>query len=33
MIIIPILQATLNVVDDFNASERGSGGFGSTGKA
>src|SRR6056300_914131 len=33
MIIVPILQATLNVVDDFNASERGSGGFGSTGKA
>jgi dUTP pyrophosphatase len=32
MIIIPVLQATLNFVDDFNASERGSGGFGSTGK-
>jgi dUTP pyrophosphatase len=33
LVVIPVLQVTLNVVDDFAASERGAGGFGSTGKA
>lgn len=33
MMIVPVVQATFAVVDDFAASERGSGGFGSTGKA
>lgn len=33
MIIVPVMQVQLNVVDDFAASERGAGGFGSTGKA
>ena len=32
LVIVPVVQAELNVVDDFSASERGSGGFGSTGK-
>lgn len=32
MIIVPVMQANLNIVDDFEATERGSGGFGSTGK-
>ena len=32
LVIVPVLQVTLNVVDDFAASERGAGGFGSTGK-
>ncbi|MFZ6648360.1 dUTP diphosphatase [Undibacterium sp. TJN25] len=32
MIIVPVLQVGFNVVDDFDASERGAGGFGSTGK-
>ncbi|MFT4172216.1 MAG: dUTP diphosphatase [Rhodocyclaceae bacterium] len=32
MVIVPVLQVGLNVVDDFAASERGEGGFGSTGK-
>lgn len=31
LIIVPILQVAFNVVDDFDASSRGSGGFGSTG--
>ncbi|MCX5590854.1 dUTP diphosphatase [Alcaligenes endophyticus] len=33
MIIVPIVQVGFNVVDDFDATERGTGGFGSTGKA
>ena len=33
MIIVPVIQLQLNVVEDFDASERGAGGFGSTGKA
>ena len=32
MVIVPVVQAQLNIVDDFDASERGAGGFGSTGK-
>jgi dUTP pyrophosphatase len=32
MVIVPVVQATFNVVDDFAAaSERGAGGYGSTG--
>jgi dUTP pyrophosphatase len=33
LVIIPVRQVALNVVDQFVASERGTGGFGSTGKA
>ncbi len=32
LVIIPVLQVELNVVEEFAASERGAGGFGSTGK-
>lgn len=32
LVIVPVIQANFNVVDDFTASERGEGGFGSTGK-
>ena len=32
MVIVPVVQARFNVVDDFDASHRGEGGFGSTGK-
>ena len=32
LVVVPVLQVQLNVVDDFAASERGAGGFGSTGK-
>ena len=32
LVIVPVVQAGFNVVDDFAASERGEGGFGSTGK-
>jgi dUTP pyrophosphatase len=32
LVVVPVLQMKLNVVDDFSASERGAGGFGSTGK-
>ena len=32
MIIVPVLQVAFNIVDDFSASSRGAGGFGSTGK-
>ena len=32
LVVVPVLQVQLNVVDDFDASERGAGGFGSTGK-
>jgi dUTP pyrophosphatase len=32
LVVVPVLQVELNVVDDFSASERGAGGFGSTGK-
>jgi dUTP pyrophosphatase len=32
LVIVPVVQAQFNIVDDFVASERGEGGFGSTGK-
>ncbi len=32
LIIVPVVQATFNVVDSFDSSQRGSGGFGSTGR-
>lgn len=32
LIIVPVVQANFKVVDEFDASERGEGGFGSTGK-
>lgn len=31
LVIVPVLQVGFNVVDDFASSERGTGGFGSTG--
>ena len=31
LIIVPVMQVGFNVVDDFEASDRGAGGFGSTG--
>lgn len=33
LVIVPVVQAQFNVVDDFAASQRGEGGYGSTGKA
>lgn len=33
MVIVPVVQAAFELVDDFVASERGEGGFGSTGRA
>ena len=32
LVVVPVVQVALNVVDEFAASERGAGGFGSTGK-
>ena len=32
LVVVPVVQVRLNVVDDFAQSSRGSGGFGSTGK-
>jgi dUTP pyrophosphatase len=32
LVVVPVLQVGFNVVDDFDASHRGEGGFGSTGK-
>jgi dUTP pyrophosphatase len=32
LVIVPVMQVAFNVVDDFAASERGAGGFGSTGQ-
>ena len=31
MVLVPVVQAQFNVVDDFDQSDRGEGGFGSTG--
>jgi dUTP pyrophosphatase len=31
-VIVPVMQARFRIVDDFSASDRGAGGFGSTGK-
>ncbi|MBK8523180.1 MAG: dUTP diphosphatase [Betaproteobacteria bacterium] len=33
LVVVPVLQVAFNVVDEFDASSRGAGGFGSTGKA
>ena len=32
LVVVPVLQVGFNVVEDFDASHRGEGGFGSTGK-
>ena len=32
LVVVPVVQVKLNVVEEFSASERGAGGFGSTGK-
>ncbi|PRP70533.1 dUTP diphosphatase [Chromobacterium piscinae] len=32
MVIVPVVQVGFNIVDDFDASDRGAGGFGSTGR-
>ena len=33
LVIVPVVQMQMNIVDDFEGSDRGAGGFGSTGKA
>lgn len=33
LVVVPVVQVELNVVEEFGASARGAGGFGSTGKA
>ena len=33
LVIVPVVQAQFNIVQDFPASQRGEGGYGSTGKA
>ena len=33
LVVVPVVQVTFNMVNEFAGSERGSGGFGSTGKA
>ena len=33
LVIVPVLQVEFNVVEEFAASDRGAGGFGSTGKS
>jgi len=33
LVIVPVLQVEFNVVDEFTESDRGAGGFGSTGKS
>ena len=33
LVIVPVVQAQFNIVNEFTASERGEGGYGSTGKA
>jgi dUTP pyrophosphatase len=33
LVVVPVVQASFNVVDEFPVSERGAGGFGSTGVA
>ncbi len=33
LVVVPVVQVTFSVVDEFAASERGAGGYGSTGKA
>jgi dUTP pyrophosphatase len=31
-VIVPVMQVGFNIVEEFDSSERGAGGFGSTGK-
>jgi len=33
LVVVPVVQVKLNVVEEFSESQRGAGGFGSTGKA
>ncbi|MQY51718.1 dUTP diphosphatase [Rhodocyclus tenuis] len=33
LVIVPVVQASFQIVDEFTASERGTGGFGSTGRS
>ena len=33
LVVVPVLQVAFNVVDEFDTSARGAGGFGSTGKS
>ncbi len=33
LVVVPVVQVAFNVVEEFEASSRGAGGFGSTGKA
>ena len=33
LVVVPVLQVAFNVVDEFDTSSRGDGGFGSTGKS
>lgn len=33
LVVVPVVQVAFNIVDDFDASQRGEGGFGSTGKS
>jgi dUTP pyrophosphatase len=33
LVVVPVVQVALNVVEEFAESRRGAGGFGSTGKA
>lgn len=33
LVVVPVMQVAFNVVEEFGASDRGAGGFGSTGKA
>jgi dUTP pyrophosphatase len=32
LVVIPVMQVSFNIVDEFSESSRGDGGFGSTGK-
>jgi dUTP pyrophosphatase len=32
LVVVPVMQVGFNVVDEFESSSRGAGGFGSTGK-
>ena len=33
LVVVPVVQVAFNIVDEFDKSQRGAGGFGSTGKA
>jgi dUTP pyrophosphatase len=33
LVVVPVVQVAFNIVEDFSASDRGEGGFGSTGQA